>query len=165
MTCRFPATLLLLLATTTATDSALADDNTRLNAIGIDVVRLLDNAQFEPDDGVINLSYQRHATRNTAWTIAYARGDRSSVWEAGFKIYNQADYAGPFWQVGFASVDVDGAGYDHELAAWGAFGIERMPAPNVVINCAAKAMVGIDHPHTGQKDIFFTPTVSVMIAF
>lgn len=156
-----PAAALLLAAAT----PALAEDNTRLHAVGMDLVRLLDNAQFEPDDGTLNLTYQGYVTRNTGWTLSYAWGDRSSVWEAGFKIYNQAYQSGTFWQVGFASVDVDRTNYNHELAAWGAFGIERMPAPNVVISCAAKAMVGIDHPHTGEKDIIFTPVLSVLVAF
>lgn len=158
----------LLLAATVTTMSAAnthAEDNTRLHAVGMDLIRLLDNAQFEPDDGTLNLTYQGYVTRNTGWTLSYAWGDRSSIWEAGFKIYNQTYQAGTFWQLGVASVDVDRTNYNHELAAWGAFGIERMPAPNVVISCAAKAMVGIDHPHTGEKDIIFTPTLSVLVAF
>ncbi|MFP5382622.1 MAG: hypothetical protein ACLGHG_00985 [Gammaproteobacteria bacterium] len=166
-----PSTLLFATVATiaivaaTGATTARAEDNTRLHAVGMDLVRLLDNGQFEPDDGTLNLVYQGYVTRNTGWTLSYAWGDRSSIWEAGFKIYNQTYQSGTFWQVGLASVDVDRTNYNHELAAWGTFGIERLPAPNVVISLAAKAMVGIDHPHTGEKDIIFTPTLTVMAAF
>lgn len=152
------------LALATACPPASAEP-VRRHALGMDMVRLLDKAQFEPDDGMLNLFYQGYLTRNTAWSIGYARGEQGSIPELGYKIYNQEYQNGTFWQVGAASVDVDGTTYNHEPAVWGAFGFERMPAPNLVVSGSARAMVGIDHPNTGRKDIIFTPVLAVMFTF
>lgn len=154
------ATLALLVAATGAEAAG-----TRYHAIGMDMVRLIDNGQFEPDDGTLNLFYQGYLTQTTAWTIGYAWGERSDIPEFTYKIYNQAYQAGTFWQVGVASVDVEDSVYDNDLAVLGAFGFERMPADNLVISGAVKALVGIDHPDTGEKDIVFLPSLSVIFAF
>lgn len=138
---------------------------TRYHAIGMDMVRLIDNGQFEPDDGTLNLFYQGYLTQKSAWTIGYAWGDESSITEVAYKIYNQGYQAGTFWQVGLANVDVDGTAYNNDVAVLGAFGFERMPAENLVISGSVKALVGIDHPRTGEKDIIFLPSLSVLFAF
>lgn len=135
------------------------------HAIGVDLVRLLDNAQFEPNDGTLNLFYQGYLTANTAWVAGYADGERSRTPELSYKVYNQGYQAGSFWQLGVAVVDVDGTTYTNDPAIWGAFGFERAPAPNLVISVAAKAMVGIDHPHTGENDIIFLPSLSALFTF
>lgn len=136
-----------------------------LHAVGLDMVRLLDKGQFEPDDGTLNLFYQGWLSDNTGWTLGYAWGEQSSIPEIGYKVYNQAYQAGTYWQIGLATVDVEGTDYNHDLAVWGSFGFERSPVANVVISGSAKAMVGIDHPRTGEKDIIFLPTLSVMFTF
>lgn len=140
------------------------------HAIGLDLVRLLDNGQFEPNDGVLNLFYQGYLTRNTGWRAAYAWGEQSKIWEVGYKIYNQGYQNGTFWEVGVTSIDVDGSvapKYDGDIAVLGAFGFERTPAEHVVVSGAVKALVGVDHPHVRppQKDIIFLPSLSVMFTF
>lgn len=156
------APLAALLALACATDAAAAG---RQSAIGLDMVRLLDVGQFEPDDGTLNLFFQGYLTQQTAFTFGYAWGDRSSIPELGYKIYNQQYLSGTYWQVGLASIDVDGTAYNHEPAAWGSFGFEKQAVENVYISGAAKAYVGVDHPKTGDKEIIFVPTLSVMFAF
>lgn len=144
---------------------ATAADARGLNAVGLDMVRLIDNGQFEPDDGTLNLFYQRYLTKQSALTLGYAWGERSSIPEIGYKIYNQGYQDGSFWQIGLATVDVDGTAYNHEVAVWGAFGFERSPAESLVISAAVKAMAGIDHPMTNEKDIVFLPSLSVLFTF
>lgn len=140
-------------------------DGTRYYAVGMDMVRLIDNGQFEPNDGTLNLFFQGYLTPKTAWTVGYAWGEKSSIPEATYKLYNQAYQAGTFWQVGLAGVDVDGTAYNNDIAVLGAFGFERTPAENLVISGSVKALVGIDHPVTGEKDIVFLPTLSVLFTF
>lgn len=135
------------------------------HAIGLDIVRLLDNGQFEPNDGTLNLFYQGYLTRNTAWTAGYAWGDLSSIPEVTYKIYNQGYQNGTFWQVGVTTVDVESTAYDGDVAVLGAFGFERSPAEHLVISSSVKALVGIDHPRTGEKDIVFVPSLSVLFTF
>lgn len=155
-----------LLATTTAVNAAETPaGKARHHAIGMDIVRLLDNGQFEPNDGTLNLFYQGYLTKNSAWTVGYAWGDASSIPEVTYKIYNQGYQAGTFWQVGVTSVDVDGTTYNGDLAVLGAFGFERSPAENLIVSGAVKALVGIDHPRTTEKDIVFLPSLSVLFTF
>lgn len=150
------------LALALAAPSASAQDN---HAIGLDMVRLLDNGQFEPDDGVMNFFYQGYLTGNSAWTAGYAWGEKSSIPEVTYKIYTQGYQAGSFWQIGLTTVDVEGTTYDTDPAVLGAFGFERSPAEHVVISTSVKALVGIDHPRTGEKDIVFLPSLSVLFTF
>ena len=129
------------------------------------MVRLIDNGQFEPDEGTLNFFYQGYLTQKAAWTIGYAWGERSSIPELTYKIYNQGYQSGTFWQIGLASVDVDGTTYDNDLAVLGAFGFERIVAENLTLSTSAKAFVGIDHPVTGERDIIFYPSLSVAFRF
>lgn len=138
--------------------------NTRHHAIGLDMVRLLDNGQFEPNDGTLNLFYQGYLTKNSAWIAGYAWGKHSNIPELGYKIYNQGYQAGTFFQAGITSIDND-ARYDGDIAVIGAFGFERAPAENLVVSGSVKALVGIDHPVTGDKDILFLPSLSVLFTF
>lgn len=158
---RLAAATLAVLAFVPAAEAA----GTRHHAIGMDMVRLIDNGQFEPDDGTINLFYQGYLTQQSAWTVGYAWGERSQIPEFTYKIYNQAYQAGTFWQVGVTSVDVEDTQYDNDLAVLGAFGFERMPADNLVVSGSVRALVGIDHPDTGEKDIVFLPSLSLVFAF
>ena len=170
---RTAATLALATATSLvaipgiAAEQAAADkgSRTRYHAVGVDIVRLLDNGQFEPNDGTLNLFYQGYLTKNSAWTAGYAWGDESSLPEVTYKIYNQGYQAGSFWQVGLTTVDVGNTAYDGDVAVLGAFGFERMPAENLVVSGSVKALVGIDHPDTGEKDIVFLPSLSVLFTF
>lgn len=140
-----------------------------LHAIGLDLVRLIDNGQFEPDDGTLNFFYQGYLTKESAWTVGYAWGEESSIPEVTYKIYTQGYQNGPFWQLGLAVIDVDapiaGIDYDNDVAVLGAYGYERSPAEHLVISGSVKALAGIDHPHTGEKDIVFLPSLSVMFTF
>lgn len=139
------------------------------HAFGMDLVRLIDNGQFEPDDGTLNVFYQGYLTEESAWTIGYAWGDESSIPEIAYKIYPQGYLNGSFWALGLAVVDVDvpvgGIDYDDDPAVLGAFGFERLPAKNVIVSGSVKALVGIDHPRTSEKDIVFLPSLSVMFSF
>lgn len=135
------------------------------HAIGLDIVRLLDNGQFETDQGTLNLFYQGYLTKNTAWTLGYAWGDLSSIPEVTYKIYSQGYQNGSFWQIGLTSVDVETTVYNGDIAVLGAFGFERSPAERVVVSGSVKTMVGIDHPKTGSKDILFLPSLSVLFTF
>lgn len=161
---RTSATIVATIAMAAITSPTAAADHD-LHAIGIDLVRLIDNGQFEPDDGTLNLFYQGYLTTKSAWTLGYAWGERSSIPEVTYKIYNQEFQAGTFWQIGITSVDVENTIYDNDIAVLGAFGFERSPAQNIVISGAVKALVGIDHPDTGEKDIVFLPSLSVLFTF
>lgn len=154
-----------LLATTLTTPTPAKAADRYLYALGIDLVRLIDNGQFEPNDGTLNLFYQGYLTPQSAWTLGYAWGEDSAIPEISYKIYSQAYQAGTFWQIGLASIDVDNTAYNHDVAVLTAFGFERSPAPHLVISGAVKALIGIDHPMTGEKDILFLPSLSVLFAF
>lgn len=153
------------LALAAGTVAAHAEERQRLYAVGLDVVRLIDNGQFEPDDGTLNLFFQGYLTKNSAFTVGYAWGERSTIPEVTYKIYSQGYQSGSFWQIGLASVDVDQTTYDNDLAVLGAFGFEHIVADNLTVNTAVKAFVGIDHPMTGEKDIIFYPSLAVAFRF
>jgi len=162
----FHAAGALLVAVAAAGASAAEQKaGTSHHAIGLDIVRLLDNGQFEPNDGTLNLFYQGYLTKNTAWTAGYAWGDLSSIPEITYKIYNQGFQNGTYWQVGLASIDVDASAYNGDIAVLGAFGFERSPADHLVVSGSVKALVGIDHPQTTEKDIVFLPSLSVLFTF
>ncbi len=135
------------------------------HAIGMDMVRLIDHGQFEPDDGTLNFFYQGYLTQQTAWLVGYAWGDESSIPEIAYKIYPQGYLNGSFWELGLTLIDVDNTNYENDPAVMGAFGYERSPAKNVIVSGSVKALVGIDHPQTGDKDIVFLPSLSVMFSF
>jgi hypothetical protein len=159
-----PKTLSLALLLAAAGSAQAAGQH--LNAIGLDMARLVDVSQFEPQDGTLNLFYQGYLTKNAGWTFAYAWGDDSEVWEASYKIYNQLYQSGSFWQMGLAVVDVDNSPfYSHDPALWGAFGYERKPVENIVVNAAVKAYVGVEHPYTGDKELILFPSLSVAFTF
>ncbi|MFZ5757747.1 MAG: hypothetical protein ACOY3X_12625 [Pseudomonadota bacterium] len=152
----------LLAVLALAAPLAQAEDR---HAIGMDMVRLIDNGQFEPDDGTLNFFYQGYLTPEAAWTLGYAWGEKSSMPEISYKIYTQGYQAGSFWQLGLTTVDVEGTDYDTDPAVLGGFGFERSPTQHVVVSAAVKALVGIDHPDTGEKDIVFLPSLSVLFTF
>ncbi|MFZ5722437.1 MAG: hypothetical protein ACOY33_02135 [Pseudomonadota bacterium] len=159
---------LLTFAAALATALPAAAEETKAgnrHAIGMDLVRLIDHGQFEPDDGTLNLFYQGYLTRQSGWTLGYAWGEYSSIPEITYKIYPQGYQNGSFWQIGAANVDVDNTEYDADMAVLGAFGFERSPAEHVVVSGSVKALVGIDHPRTGEKDIVFLPSLSVLLTF
>jgi hypothetical protein len=157
-----PLAALALVATTLHTPATAAEN---LNAIGIDLVRLIDQGQFEPDGGTMNLFYQRYLTKESALLIGYAWGEMSSIPEIAYKIYPQGYLNGSFWEIGLTTIDVDGTDYENDPAVLGAFGYERSPAENVIVSGSVKALAGIDHPHTGENDIVFQPSLSVMFSF
>lgn len=159
---------LLTFAAALATALPAAAEETKAgnrHAIGMDLVRLIDHGQFEPDDGTLNFFYQGYLTKESAWVLGYAWGELSSIPEIAYKIYPQGYLNGSFWELGLTNVDVDGTDYNHDFAVLGAFGYERAPAKNVIVSGSVKALVGIDHPRTGEKDIVFLPSLSVMFSF
>lgn len=135
------------------------------HAVGIDLVRLIDKGQFEPNDGTLNLFYQGYLTKTSAFTLGYAWGPKSSIPELTYKIYTQKYLSGPFFEIGAATVYVKGTEYNNDPAVLGAFGMDYVPAEHLVVTTRVKAMAGIDNPHTGQKDILFLPSLSVMFTF
>lgn len=160
-----PAALAIALLAAAAPAAAEEGERVNRHAIGMDMVRLIDNGQFEPDDGTLNFFYQGYLTKESAWVLGYAWGELSSIPEIAYKIYPQGYLNGSFWELGLTNVDVDGTDYNHDFAVLGAFGYERAPAKNVIVSGAVKALVGIDHPQTGEKDIVFLPSLSVMFSF
>lgn len=170
-----PAILAAAILTAAASPAFAADTGseakggtTRHFAVGLDVVQLLDNGQFgrfAPNDVTLNLRFQGYLTRNSAWTAAYAWDDVSSIPEVTYKVYGSGYQSGSFWQIGATSVDIERTSYDGDVALLGAFGYESRPAENLVIGASVKTLVGIDHPDTGDKDLIFLPSLTVMFTF
>lgn len=156
---------LLPLASALLLAAPLAPAAGNQHAIGMDLVRLIDNGQFEPNDGTLNFFYQGYLTQESAWTLGYAWGPKSSIPEFTYKIYPEGYLTGSFWQLGITTIKVDGTSYNNDPAVLGAFGFERSPAEHVVVSGSVKALVGIDHPKTGEKDIVFLPSLSVLFTF
>ena len=140
--------------------SASAAQAQRQHSVGLDVVRLFDEGQYE---GMFAVSYQVSMTPRTALVGTLARRSGYLIFEGLYKSYLQTYFDGPFVAVGMAGGTYDDSG---EVGVMGAVGYERSLARNVILSGKLECVWGtMDHPNAGHRAPIFRPGVNVIFAF
>lgn len=130
------------------------------HSLGIDMIRLVDQAQYE---GMFNLYYQISINKQSAIVAGLSVGDDVTIGEAGYKFYLERYFDGPYGKVGLNVGDYDG---DTEVGVSAAIGYEKSIVRHLVVGCAVEVIGGsMDHYATGDHDPIFRPVLNVIFAF
>ena len=133
----------------------------RQHSIGIDVVRIVDEAQYR---GLMNIMYQCSIDHTSAIVLGVSHGHDITLAEGAYKYYIGKYFDGAFAQVGGVIGDYDEDGT--EAGITGALGYELSVSRNFVVSAAVEVTLGsMRHPVTGDKDPIFRPSLAIVYAF